>query len=284
MSNIEWTDKTWNPTTGCTKISPGCKHCYAEVMARRLKAMGQPNYRNGFDLTIHEHMLDRPLHWRKPRMVFVNSMSDLFHKDVPFAFIDKVFAVMALASQHTFQILTKRADRMAEYFGHHPTKEAHTFARVGALAASIAGGRGEDVADPNWGNFFEWPLRNVWLGTSPEDKERAALRTPDLLLCSAAVHFLSVEPLLERIPNLDLDGIDLVICGGESGPGARPMHPDWARDIRDQCVAADVPFFFKQHGGVNKKKAGRVLDGRTWDEMPGSVKCQQQKTTGRIAE
>ncbi len=230
-SRIEWTDETWNPVTGCTKVSPGCKHCYAERMAKRLQAMGQPNYARGFDLIVHEHMLDAPLRWKKPRMVFVNSMSDLFHEDVPMSFIAQVFDVMRSAHQHTFQVLTKRAERVASL---NPA--------------------------------LYWPV-NVWLGVSVETR-RYVRRIDQLRQTDAAIKFLSLEPLLAPLPDLDLSGIDWVIVGGESGPSARPMLASWARDIRDQCYRAGVPFFFKQWGGKNKKKAGRVLDGRTWDEMP----------------
>lgn len=228
---IEWTETTWNPLTGCTKISPGCQHCYAERMAKRLQAMGQANYANGFELTLHEHMLDAPLRWKKPRLVFVNSMSDLFHKDAPEEFILRVFEVMARASWHVFQVLTKRSDRLAQ------------------LSARI-----------------DWP-DNVWMGVSVESADYA-FRIDHLRQTQARLRFLSIEPLLGPIPDLALAGIDWVIVGGESGPGARPMAQQWARDIRDQCRTAGVPFFFKQWGGVNKKRTGRELDGRTWDEMP----------------
>jgi protein gp37 len=230
-SAIEWTEATWNPLTGCDKISPGCTHCYAERMSLRLKLMGQPNYRNGFELTLHPHALEIPLNWKKPQRIFVNSMSDLFHKDVPAEFIQKVFATMRQASWHRFQILTKRSDRLAE------------------LSPSI-----------------DWPP-NVWMGVSVESAE-CTHRIDDLRSTGAAVRFLSVEPLLGPIPDLDLDNIHWVIVGGESGPGARPMEEAWVIEIRDQCRAAGVPFFFKQWGGVNKKKTGRELQSRTWDEMP----------------
>jgi protein gp37 len=230
-SSIEWTEATWNPATGCTKVSPGCKRCYAERMAKRLRAMGQPNYRNGFRLTLHEHMLELPLEWRRPRVIFVNSMSDLFHRDVPLEFIQRVFDVMVRASWHTFQVLTKRSERLAE------------------LATEL-----------------RWPS-NVWMGVSVES-EKYQHRIDDLRRTGAAVKFLSLEPLLGPLPRLSLDGIDWVIVGGESGPRARPMQAAWVVDIREQCVGAGVPFFFKQWGGRNKKRAGRVLDGRTWDEMP----------------
>lgn len=224
-TGIEWTEATWNPVTGCTKVSPGCKHCYAE----RLRAIGQPNYRNGFELTLQPHMLDAPLRWRRPRTVFVNSMSDLFHEDVPVAFIERVFEVMRLAGWHRFQVLTKRADRLAD------------------LAPALS-----------------WPP-NVWMGVSVENA-KYRVRIERLRSTAAPVKFLSLEPLLGPLPDLGLDGIDWVIVGGESGPGARPMEPGWALDIRDQCVRAGVPFFFKQWGGRHKKRAGRVLDGRTWDQ------------------
>jgi protein gp37 len=230
-SSIEWTEATWNPLTGCDKISPGCKHCYAERMAERLQAMGQPNYARGFELTLQPHMLDVPLHWRQPRTIFVNSMSDLFHKDVPLAYVQRVFDVIERASWHHFQMLTKRADRLA------------------ALAPSLP-----------------WP-EHLWMGVSVESAKYTP-RIDDLRRTPAQVRFLSLEPLLGPLPGLDLHGIHWVIVGGESGPGARPMDPAWVRDLRDQCLAAKVPFFFKQWGGVNKKKTGRLLDGRTWDELP----------------
>ena len=230
-SGIEWTETTWNPVTGCTKISPGCKNCYAERMAYRLQAMGQPNYRNGFKVTLHERMLPLPLMWRKPRMIFVNSMSDLFHKDVPTEFIEKTFAVMRKASWHTFQVLTKRSDRLREIE--------------------------EKISIP----------KNVWLGVSVECEDYI-YRIDDLRAVDAPVKFLSLEPLIGPLPGLDLDGIDWVIVGGESGPGARPMQEEWVTDIRDTCLASNVPFFFKQWGGIVKKRTGRVLEGRTWDQMP----------------
>jgi protein gp37 len=224
-SKIEWTTATWNPVTGCTKVSPGCAHCYAERMSKRLEAMGQWNYRNGFDLTLQPHMLDVPLRWRKPQFIFVNSMSDLFHKDVPVEFIQQVFDVMRRADWHTFQVLTKRSDRLLEL-------------------------------DP----VIDWPA-NVWMGVSVESA-RYTFRT------RAATKFLSLEPLLGPLAGLNLTGMDWVIVGGESGPGARPIEPAWVRGIRAQCRRAKVAFFFKQWGGTNKKVAGRELDGRTWDEMP----------------
>jgi protein gp37 len=230
-TSIEWTERTWNPLTGCTKISPGCTHCYAERMAYRLQAMGQPNYVNGFDLTVHEHMLEQPLRWKKPQMIFVNSMSDLFHHGVPIDFIQKTFDVMRRASWHTFQVLTKRSQRLID------------------LAPLI-----------------EWPP-NVWMGVSVEN-QHYTLRIEHLSRARARVKFLSLEPLLGPLTNLDLRAIDWVIVGGESGPHARPMSEAWVTDIRDQCLAAGVPFFFKQWGGVRKKTAGRVLGGRTWSQLP----------------
>ncbi len=230
-SSIEWTEATWNPVTGCTKISTGCKYCYAERMARRLQGMGQPNYINGFKLTLHEHMLERPLQWKKPRMIFVNSMSDLFHHDVPLEFILRVFDVMARASQHQFQVLTKRADRLAEL-----------------------------------SPYINWPP-NVWMGVSVEHVAYTH-RIDRLRETDAAIKFLSLEPLLSAIPNIDLTGIDWVIVGGESGPGARPMDETWVKDIRDQCVQSGVPFFFKQWGGTRKKKNGRTLQGKIWNQFP----------------
>jgi protein gp37 len=230
-SSIEWTESTWNPLTGCTKISPGCKFCYAERMAKRLHGMNQPRYANGFELTLHEDLLELPLSWKKPQRVFVNSMSDMFHQDVPLAFIQKAFEVMQRASWHQFQVLTKRSDRLLE------------------LSPSIA-----------------WP-GNAWMGVSVERQDYVS-RIDDLRGTGAAVKFLSLEPLLGSLRDLNLAGIDWVIVGGESGPGARPMDLQWVLDIRAQCRAAGVPFFFKQWGGFNKKKSGRLLEGRTWDEWP----------------
>jgi protein gp37 len=230
-SHIEWTESTWNPLTGCTKVSPGCKHCYAERMAKRLQAMGSPNYRDGFALRMHPHVLSLPLTWKKPQTIFVNSMSDLFHKEVPLDYIRQVFDVMARARWHRFQVLTKRAGRLAE------------------IAPELT-----------------WPS-NVWMGVSVENADYLD-RIDHLGHVPAAIRFLSLEPLLGSMPGLDLTGIDWVIAGGESGPQARDMEADWVRAIRDACIESGVPFFFKQWGGRNKKKAGRILDGRTWDEMP----------------
>lgn len=233
-SPIEWTESTWNPVTGCTKISPGCKNCYAKRMAERLRLMGQPNYKNGFELTLQPQALELPLRWKKPQRVFVNSMSDLFHVDVPLTFIRQVFDVMRRASWHQFQVLTKRADRLAAVSGE-----------------------------------LDWPA-NVWMGVSVETAQYVH-RVNELRRTAAALKFLSIEPLLGPIGPLDLDGIDWVIVGGESGPGARAMKRDWVIDIRRQCRAARVAFFFKQWGGVNKKRNGRVLDGRTYDEFPAAL-------------
>ena len=295
-TKIEWTDQTWNPVSGCTKVSQGCKHCYAERHAKRFWGA-----RKFSDIRRHGERLDQPLRWRRPRRVFVNSMSDLFHPRVPFGFVDQVFAVMALASSHQFQILTKRPERMAEYMAIKTGQRLcdTTCARVGAAAGQIAADRGEDVNAPNWDLCWTWPLRNVWLGVSVEDQSTADERIPLLLRTPAALRFVSFEPLLGPVfmswawfaRNMDETGIDWAICGGESGPSARPMHPDWARSIRDQCVAADVPFFFKQWGEwfpagprifeapmvlmgreafyrLGKTRAGRDLDGRKWDEFP----------------
>jgi protein gp37 len=230
-SGIEWTNMTWNPVTGCTKVSQGCKHCYAERMAKRLKAMGVDRYRDGFNVTLHEDLVDLPKRWREPRLIFVNSMSDLFHEKVPLEFIQRVFRTMAECEQHIFQVLTKRAWRLREL--------------------------GPELA---------WPP-NVWMGVSVED-ERVVDRIRDLAATPAQVRFLSLEPLIGPLPQLDLGSIDWVIVGGESGPGARPMKGEWVRDIRSQCLAARVPFFFKQWGGARKDLTGRNLDGRTYDEFP----------------
>jgi protein gp37 len=230
-SGIEWTDATWNPVTGCTKVSPGCKHCYAKRMAERLQAMRQPNYANGFAVTLQPHMLNLPLGWKQPRMIFVNSMSDLFHDAVPLEYIRRVFDVIARAEWHRFQVLTKRAERLASL-----------------------------------DRLLNWPT-NLWMGVSVENREYLP-RVDQLRSTGAKIKFLSLEPLLGPLDELDLGGIDWAIVGGESGPGARPIHESWVTGIRSNCQRAGVPFFFKQWGGPNKKKAGRMLDGRTWDEMP----------------
>lgn len=233
-SSIEWTESTWNPLTGCTKVSPGCKHCYAERMALRLQAMGQANYADGFNLTLHEDALELPLRWRKPQTIFVNSMSDMFHARVPREFILRAFDVMQQASWHRFQVLTKRSERLAR------------------LSA-----------------FLPW-AENIWMGVSVEN-DSYTYRIEQLRETGAAIKFLSLEPLLGPLDKLRLGQIDWVIVGGESGPRARSMNLDWVTSIRDQCTEAGVPFFFKQWGGVRKKKFGRLLEGRTWDEMPKSV-------------
>jgi protein gp37 len=230
-SKIEWTEATWNPCTGCTKISLGCKNCYAERLSIRLKNMNKPKYKNGFKLTLHEDALNIPLNWLTPRKIFVNSMSDLFHKDVPLSFIRKVFKVMNKANWHNYQILTKRPERALE------------------LDKKL-----------EWGN-------HIWLGATVEHKDYID-RIRLLKKTSAQIKFLSLEPLLSPLLNLDLRGINWVIVGGESGIGARPLKKEWVVDIKDQCLHNNVPFFFKQWGGLNKKLAGRVLDGQTYTEMP----------------
>lgn len=233
-SSIEWTESTWNPITGCTKISPGCNHCYAERMALRLKAMGQPNYKNGFKPTIHPNSLALPLTWKQPQIIFVNSMSDLFHEAIPNYFIKDIFRVMNEASWHTFQILTKRSKRF------------------------------DEIKDK-----LEW-TDNIWMGVTVEN-ENLVYRIDDLRKCNAKIKFLSLEPLLGPINGLNLRGIDWVIVGGESGPGARPMEEEWAIQIRDVCVKSHVPLFFKQWGGVRKKAKGRLLQGKYWNELPSPI-------------
>jgi len=230
-SSIEWTESTWNPVTGCSKVSLGCKNCYAERMAQRLKAIGQDNYKNGFRLTLHKKTLKLPLSWKKPQKVFVNSMSDLFHEDVPLDFILSAFNVMQKANWHIFQILTKRSQRLFEL-----------------------------------NRFICWQP-NIWMGVSVES-ENYKYRIDDLRKTKAHVKFISFEPLLASVGILNLKGIDWVIVGGESGVGARFMDEGWVKEIKEQCVEYNVKFFFKQWGGLNKKKAGRILEGRTWDEMP----------------
>ena len=230
-SAIEWTDATWNPVTGCSKVSPGCKNCYAERLAARLEAMGNPRYRNGFEVTLHPDQLTLPLRWKGPRKIFVNSMSDLFHEAIPDDFIKQVFDVMAKADWHVFQILTKRAKRLE------------------ALAAQLP-----------------WP-ENIWQGVSVESEEYT-WRIRHLQEVPAAVRFISVEPLLGPISRLPLKGINWVIVGGESGPRFRVAQPIWVRSIRDQCLRTKVPFFFKQWGGFTSKAGGRQLDGRLWSQLP----------------
>lgn len=230
-STIEWTDATWNPVTGCTKISPGCKNCYAERLALRLRAMGQRNYVNGFRLTMHEHALEIPLRWRQPRTIFVNSMSDLFHSEVTDEFIFKVFEIMNQAHWHRFQVLTKRSDRVLELNRQLP-----------------------------------WS-RNIWMGVSVESTDYR-FRIRHLQQTNAVVKFLSLEPLLGPLRRISLRNIDWVIVGGESGPHSRLVNEGWVTNLRDQCLTAQVPFFFKQWGGTNKHRTGRELENRTWDQMP----------------
>jgi protein gp37 len=308
-SKIEWTDATWNPVTGCTEVSPGCDHCYAKTFAERWRGVPGHHFERGFDVTLRPERLDQPMRWRKPRRIFVNSMSDLFHDEVPTEFVVQVFAVMALAPQHTFQLLTKRHGRMRSLLSSEP------FAQE--VSSCITGWAMNDVPPPlrkaaggsNW--YGAWPLPNVWLGVSVENQQWADIRIPALLGTSAVVRFLSCEPLLGPVdldlPSLRAEGaelytraeyIDWVIVGGESGHGARPMHPQWVRGLRDQCRAGGVAFHFKQWGEwvpedqaptdaviparfyrddatggirLGKGKAGRELDGRTWDEYPESV-------------
>ncbi len=230
-TKIEWTESTWNPTTGCTKISSGCTNCYAERMAKRLRAMGTEKYINGFELTQHPEVLEEPYSWRNPQTVFVNSMSDLFHENMPFEYIQKVFKVMSENSRHTFQVLTKRAEILQEY-----------------------------------SKYLKWS-NNIWMGVSIESQQYIS-RIDNLRETGAYIKFLSLEPLLSILNNLNLAEIDWVILGGESGPGARPILEDWVIGIKEQCQLQNVPFFFKQWGGVNKKKTGRLLEGQTWNEMP----------------
>jgi len=239
-SGIEWTEVTWNPTTGCDQTSPGCDNCYALTLAKRLQAMGQTKYRNdgdprtsgpGFGLTLHEDTLSAPLRWKSPRTIFVNSMSDLFHPDVPLSYIQQVFEIMMKTPNHTYQVLTKRSKRLSRLAGE-----------------------------------LEWPT-NVWMGVSVEN-DRYTFRVDHLRLVAAAVRFVSAEPLLGPLPNLNLDSIDWLIAGGESGQGARPMDESWVRDLRDQCRDSGVAFFFKQWGGRTPKAGGRELDGAVHDGMP----------------
>ena len=231
QTSIEWTGSTWNPVTGCHKISPGCKNCYAARLAPRLQAMGNPRYANGFAVTLHHDLIELPKKWAKPRRVFVNSMSDLFHDEVPTTFIQSVFATVASAQRHTFQVLTKRPERALE------------------LAEELP-----------------WPA-NLWLGVSVENDEYLS-RVDTLRQIPARTRFISLEPLIGPVPSLDLTDIAWVIVGGESGPKARPMQAEWVESVRDQCVAQGTAFFFKQWGGTNKKRWGRELDGKTWDEFP----------------
>ena len=245
-SEIEWTDLTWNPVTGCTKISQGCKHCYAERMARRLRAMGVDRYRNGFKLTLHTDLLGEPLRWRGSKRVFVNSMSDLFHKDVPLEFIQEVFRSIAAAPDHVFQILTKRSGRLLQVAGK-----------------------------------LKWPS-NLWMGTSIEHM-RTVERIDHLRQVPAAIRFLSCEPLIGPLESLDLSDIHWMIVGGESGPHARPMDPSWVQSLLAQCRCAEIPFFFKQWGGVRKKAMGRLLNGQTYDEFPRIVPASSSQSQASAA-
>ena len=237
-TSIEWTNATWNPVTGCTKVSAGCDRCYAERIAERFRGVQGHPYENGFDLTLRPERLSQPLGWRRPRMIFVNSMSDLFHKGVPREFVDNIFEVMDRADWHMFQVLTKRSSRMRDYVNSryiHRQAPAH-----------------------------------IWLGVSVEDETKLS-RIRHLKNTEAQVRFLSLEPLIGPIGNLDLGGIQWAIVGGESGPGARPMHPDWVRHIRDRCLACGVPFFFKQWGGLTPSAGGRLLEGREWNQWPRTL-------------
>ena len=242
-ARIEYTHSSWNPVTGCSRVSAGCLHCYAERMAKRLQGMGVPKYRNGFDVTLHPDVLDDPLSWKKPRLIFVNSMSDLFHEKIPIKYLRQIFDVMARADWHVFQVLTKRAERLAE------------------LAPKL-----------------DWPP-NVWMGVTVESSKFT--RRIDLLReTGAAVKWLSMEPLLTEVPGMNLSGIDWIVVGGESGPGARPMKKEWVIDIQRQCREQKVHFFFKQWGGVNKKKTGRKLNGRVYEAMPPLPEPAGQITFG----
>lgn len=273
-SAIEWTDATWNPVRGCTKISPGCKHCYAETFAERFRGVPRHPYEQGFDLRLVPEKIGDPLRWRKPRTIFVNSMSDLFQEGVPNEYVAACFGVMASTPQHTHQVLTKRAAAMrrwAEWVaargedGLRMFPDDETAWRIWQMLYVAARKAGADVPPHHGG---AWPLSNVWLGVSVEDRKFGLPRIEHLRRTPAAVRFLSIEPLLEDLGEIDLSGIGWVIVGGESGLGARRMCVEWVSSIRDQCVDARVPFFFKQWGGLRKKVAGRLLDGRTWDEMP----------------
>lgn len=239
QTTIEWTETTWNPVTGCTKVSPGCRNCYAERMAKRLQAMRQQRYRNGFSVTLQPLALEEPYRWRQPRLVFVNSMSDLFHEEIPLEYIQKVFMVMNTCPQHQFQILTKRSQRLKEL---HPR--------------------------------LPW-TKNIWMGVSVENQDYT-FRAEDLRSVPASIRFLSLEPLLGPINRLDLNGIDWVIVGGESGPHARPMKEEWVKRLRDVCLQKGVAFFFKQWGGVWKKRTGRILDGREWNDLPNYQTSDQK--------
>ncbi len=243
-SKIEWTESSWNPVTGCTKISLGCQNCYAERMALRLKGKGSPNYRNGFNITSHQHMLNLPSTWKKSRMIFVNSMSDLFHEEVHLDFIQSVFKVMNECPQHIFQILTKRSKRITEL-----------------------------------NHLLSW-TNNIWMGVTIEH-EKYLHRMEHLKQSDAKIKFISFEPLLSSIPKIDLDNIDWIIVGGESGSGSRPLKEEWVVSIKDQCLSYYTPFFFKQWGGVNKKKAGRLLNGKEWNQVPDSDRNTSDNLDGQ---
>lgn len=258
-SAIEWTDATWNPVRGCVKVSPGCKHCYAETFAERWRGIPGHAYEQGFDPRLVPEKLGEPIRWQRPRRIFVNSMSDLFGEFVPFEYAAAVLGVIAAAQHHTFQILTKRAMRMWAFFEWLADREESP---LDVLA---------DAAGNHWSwpeAYPPWPLPNLVVGVSVEDRRYGLPRIDELRLVPAACRMLSIEPLLEDLGQLDLTGIGWVIVGGESGAGARPMREEWVLSIRDQCERADVPFFFKQWGGLNKKRAGRLLQGRTYDAFP----------------
>jgi protein gp37 len=286
-TEIEWASDTWNPTTGCDRVSPGCDHCYALTMAKRLKGMGAAKYQRdgdprtsgpGFGITEHPDTLDAPLHWRKPRKVFVNSMSDLFHDGVSDEFIARVWAVMAATPQHTYQVLTKRHGRMRSLLSAGAFR-AKVGAAIGEMEVRAPRRLPQITAEQATSATEAWPLPNVWLGVSVEDQKRAELRIPALLDTPAAVRFLSCEPLLGSVDLAQVDAfgfdrptaIDWVIAGGESGPDHRPMDLDWVRVLRDQCIDNPTPFLFKQVGGRTPKAGGRELDGRTWDEYPAGA-------------
>ena len=251
-SSIEWTDATWNPVRGCTKVSPGCKHCYAEVFAERFRGVPNHPYEHGFDLRLVPEKLGEPLRWKTPMRIFVNSMSDLFHPKIPTDYILEVAKVMVQARWHTFQVLTKRADRMAEILN-------------GPLAATAR-------------------LSHIWWGVSVENQKHGIPRITQLRAAKARVKFLSVEPLLEDLGTLDLRGIRWVIVGGESGAGARPMNEEWVTSLQAQCRRSKIPFFFKQWGGRQKSKTGRLLQGRTYDEMPVNVPLYSIQSASRELE
>jgi protein gp37 len=312
-TTIEWTEATWNPTTGCDRISPGCDNCYALTLAKRLKAMGSAKYQldgdqrtsgPGFGVTVHQDALTEPLGWRTPRRVFVNSMSDLGHARVPRSALARIWAVMALTARHQFQVLTKRPKRLAAVlsdptFAREVAQQAteiisHTPPHLGRWRLDLGGGRlaGDSGLGERWtvetvgssdgplpDNLWlpPWPVPNVWVGTSIESDEYC-WRADQIRHSLAAVRFLSLEPLLGPLPSLDLTNIDWVIVGGESGPNYRPLNLDWVRDLRERCTQQQVPLFFKQVGGLRPKSGGRVLDGRTWDELPAASAHQRPAT------